>query len=114
MPQHPICAGIPDHFTIDEEELYCEPFYIPQPDALIFGGWYEDGFIFRSGACFLRGAGKVFYFQPGHETCRSFYNPYVRRIITNAVYWALPTAAGWTIEDKCPHIIEPVIKEFDK
>ena len=74
MPSHPIAAGIPDHFTLDCEELYSEPFYIPQPDALVFGGWFEDGHIMRSGACFIRGAGKVFYFQPGHETCKSFYN----------------------------------------
>ena len=113
MPQHPICAGIPDHFTIDEEELYCEPFYIPQPDALIFGGWYEDGYIFRSGACFLRGAGKVFYFQPGHETCRSFFNPYVQKIITNGVRWAAPSELGYEIEDKCPHIKTKVTDEFN-
>jgi len=36
---------------------------------------------------FTRGYGKIFYFQPGHETNGSFYNPYVRRIIQNAVRW---------------------------
>jgi len=113
MPSHPIAAGIPEHFLIEEEELYSEPFYIPQPDALVFGSWFEDGNIFRSGACFIRGAGKVFYFQPGHETCKSFYNPYVRRIITNAVYWARPNATACNIQDKCPHITEPVINEFN-
>ena len=50
MPQHPIAKGIPDHFLIEEEELYCEPFYIPQPDALVFGAWYEDGYILKAGA----------------------------------------------------------------
>ncbi len=114
MPSHPICAGIPEHFILESEEMYSEPFYIPQPDALIFGGWFEDGNIFRSGACFIRGAGKVFYFQPGHETCRSFYNPYVRRIITNAVYWSKPGDTACTIADKCPQITEPVINEFSK
>lgn len=113
MPQHPICAGIPDHFTLEGEELYCEPFYIPQPDALIFGGWYEDGFIFRSGACFLRGAGKVFYFQPGHEECRSFYNEYVQKIITNGVRWAAPSSLGYEIEDTCPHVVTKVVDEFN-
>ena len=113
MPSHPIAAGIPEHFLIEEEELYSEPFYIPQPDALVFGSWFEDGNIFRSGACFIRGAGKVFYFQPGHETCKSFYNPYVRRIITNGVYWARPNATACNILDKCPHITEPVVNEFN-
>ena len=113
LPSHPITAGIPDHFTLEEEELYSEPFYIPQPDALVFGSWFEDGNIFRSGACFLRGAGKVFYFQPGHETCKSFYNPFVQRIIKNAVYWAKPNATAINIEDKCPHILNKVTDEFE-
>ena len=113
LPAHPITAGIPDHFTLAEEELYSEPFYIPQPDALIFGSWYEDGNIFRSGACFLRGAGKVFYFQPGHETCPSFYNPYVQRVIKNAVYWARPNDTAIEITNNCPHIVTKVTDEFE-
>lgn len=114
MPSHPIAAGIPDHFILEEEEMYSEPFYIPQPDALVFGSWFEDGNILRSGCCFIRGAGKVFWFQPGHETCKSFFNPYVRKIITNAVYWAKPSVDGQSIPDKCPHITEPIIGEFGK
>ena len=106
MPSHPIAAGIPDHFLIESEELYSEPFYIPQPDALVFGAWFEDGHIMRAGACFIRGAGKVFYFQPGHETCPSFHNPYVQRIITNAVYWAAPLTPGYEYKDHCPHHVD--------
>ena len=113
MPSHPIAAGIPDHFLIEEEEMYSEPFYIPCPDALVFGSWFEDGNIFKSGCCFIRGAGKVFYFQPGHETCKSFYNPYVRRIITNAVYWVKPSVEGQEIPKGCPHIVTPIISEFE-
>ena len=114
MPSHEIAAGIPDHFLLEEEELYSEPFYIPQPDALVFGAWFEDGHIMRAGACFHRGAGKVFYFQPGHETCKSFYNPYVQKIIKNAVYWAAPNHIPQVIEDKCPHILKPVVDEFEQ
>lgn len=112
-PGHPICAGIPDHFLIESEELYSEPFFIPEPDALLFIGWYEDGNVFRSGACFNRGAGKIFYFQPGHESCRSFYNPYVQKIITNGVYWAVPNNIGFDIEDKCPHLLTVAKDEFN-
>lgn len=112
MPSHPIAAGIPDHFILEEEELYCEPFYIPQPDALVFGSWYEDGFIFRSGVCFLRGLGKIFYFQPGHESCRSFYNPYVQRIINNAVHWAKPADIGYEVPEGAPDVRTKVIDEF--
>ena len=112
-PGHPICAGIPDHFLIESEEVYSEPFFIPEPDALLFIGWFEDGNVFRSGACFNRGAGKIFYFQPGHESCRSFYNPYVQKIITNGVYWAAPNNLGFDIEDKCPHMLSPTKDEFN-
>ena len=112
MPSSPIAAGIPDHFILEEEELYAEPFYIPQPDALVFGSWFEDGYIFRSGACYIRGAGKVFYFQPGHETCKSFYNPYVRQVIKNAVHWAVPNDFGYEIPEKCPELKTKVTDEF--
>lgn len=113
MPSHPIAAGVPDHFLIPEEELYCEPFYIPQPDALVFGGWYEGGYIFRSGCCFLRGAGKIFYFQPGHETCPSFYNPYVQQILKNAVKWVKPSDVGYDIPNGCIQLLKNAKDEFD-
>ena len=54
------------------------------PEQLL---WAGIGEVFRSGCTFTRGYGKIFYFQPGHETNGSFYNPYVRRIIQNAVHW---------------------------
>ena len=114
MPAHEIAAEIPDHFVIDSEELYSEPFYIPQPDALVFGGWFEDGHIMRSGACFYRGVGKVFYFQPGHETCRAFYHPCVQQIIKNAIRWANPIVTGYEVTNRSPHITERIADEsFD-
>ena len=93
MPAHPIAAGIPEHFVLDCEEMYGEPFYIPQPDGVVFESWFEHGNVFSSGICYYRGMGKVFYFQPGHETCRSFYDENVRRVICNAVHWAAPSAS---------------------
>ena len=66
-PSHPIAQGIPEHFELPEEEMYGEFFDIPQPDDLIFLGWFRGGEVFRSGCTFRRGHGKVFYFQPGHE-----------------------------------------------
>ena len=106
LPTHPIAAGIPDKFFIESEELYAEPFFVPQPTELIFGGWYEDGYIFRSGMTYLRDAGRIFYFQPGHETCPSFHNPYVLRIIKNAVHWVAPTTPGYEYKDHCPHHVD--------
>lgn len=113
LPAHEIAAGIPDHFLLESEELYSEPFFIPQPDELIFGAWFEDGHIMRAGATFYRGAGKVFYFQPGHESCRAYYHPCVQRIITNAIRWAAPNDFGFSIEDQCPHVITKTVDEFN-
>jgi trehalose utilization protein len=89
--------------------MYGEPFYIPTPDELIFGGWFEHGNMMRSGCTFRRGAGKIFYFQPGHESCRSFYNPYVRRILQNGVHWAAPAEFGYEIPEGCIHVKEPIV-----
>ena len=89
-PSHPIAKGIPEHFELGTEEMYSEPFDIPQPHELVFASWYESGFLFRSGVVFQRGRGKIFYFQPGHETCRSFHHPVVQQIIRNAVRYVAP------------------------
>ena len=104
LPLHPIAAGIPQHFELPEEELYAEPFQLPKADAHIFEGWYEHGYVFRSGVTFLRGAGKVFYFQPGHETCPSFHNEIVQKIITNGVRWAKPADFGYQVDGGCPWV----------
>ena len=107
-PTHPIAEGIPKAFELEADELYSEPFFIPKPDDLIFGGWYEHGNIFRSGATWTRGLGKIFYFQPGHEDCPAFYNPYVQKIITNAVRWAKPNKVE--VINKCPYSGEGFLK----
>lgn len=105
-PSHPIAAGIPDHFQLDIEEMYGEPFYIPTPDELVFGGWFEHGNMMRSGCTWRRGMGKIFYFQPGHEACPSFHNPYVQRILQNGVHWVAPAEIGYEVPNGCPHITE--------
>lgn len=89
-PAHPIAKGVPAHFSIDVEEMYGERFDIPEPDELVFLGWFAGGEVFRSGCCWNRGLGKIFYFQPGHESNPTFHNEYVQRIIINAVRWAAP------------------------
>ena len=101
-PAHPIARGIPAHFSIDVEEMYGECFDIPEPDELVFLGWFAGGEVFRSGCCWNRGLGKIFYFQPGHESNPTFHNEYVQRIITNAVRWATPALP---VRDTipCPH-----------
>ena len=89
-PAHPIAAGIPEYFELEHEEMYGEHFTIPNPDELIFMGWFAGGEVFRSGCTFTRGCGKIFYFQPGHEEYPTYYNETIQKIILNAVHWAKP------------------------
>ena len=101
-PSHPIAQGIGSYFEVEHEEMYCEPFGIPEPDQLVLIGWYEGGEVFRSGCCYFRENGKIFYFQPGHETYRTYYNPSVQRVIKNAIRWAAPTRRLNGLV--CPHV----------
>lgn len=107
MPQHPIAEGIPEFFELESEEMYGEPFRIPQPDELVFSSWFESGNIFRSGVCYYRGISKIFYFQPGHETCPNFNNENVMRIIRNAILWAKPNKFNFPTPTVCPHRDDP-------
>ncbi|MDW3225371.1 MAG: ThuA domain-containing protein [Paracoccaceae bacterium] len=85
---HPITRGLPDHFEIEHEEMYGEPFAVPEPLETVFVSWFQGGEVFRSGLTYRRGAGNVFYFRPGHETYPTYYDPNVRKVIANAVRWA--------------------------
>jgi trehalose utilization protein len=89
-PDHPIARGIGDHIDIEHEEMYGEFFDIPAPDTLVFISWFKGGEVFRSGCCYQRGQGKIFYFQPGHETFPTYYHPQVLQVIYNAILWAAP------------------------
>ena len=101
-PAHPIAQGIPAHFEIAEEECYGEPFSIPEPDELVFLGWFNTGEVFRSGCCFYRGNGRIFYFQPGHETAQAYFTPEVHQIWRNAAHWAAPVHRVEKLE--CPFV----------
>ena len=87
-PGHPITEGVPPVFTIPQQEMYGEFFDIPAPDELIFISSFAGGEVFRSGCCFNRGLGKIFFFSPGHETHPVYFQPEVRRVIANGVQWA--------------------------
>jgi len=89
---HPIAEGLGEYFELPHTEMYGELFDIPQPDELVFISWFEGGEVFRSGCCFKRGSGRIFYFRPGHETYPIYHDKNVLRVITNAVRWARPVA----------------------
>jgi trehalose utilization protein len=86
-PSHPIAAGVPQPIVVPHQEMYGEFFDIPPPDDLVFISSFAGGEVFRSGCCFLRGAGRIFYFSPGHETHPVYHQPEIQRVIANAVAW---------------------------
>jgi len=90
-PNHPIAQGIKE-FTITHNERYSDPYAVPKPKAVVFEGVasLKDGGTDPSqqGLTWDVGKGKVFYFQPGHETNPVFFDPTVRKIMINAVKWA--------------------------
>jgi trehalose utilization protein len=90
-PAHPIAAGVEHPIVLGRHEMYGEPFDIPAPDALVFVSSFTGGEVFRSGCCFHRGGGRIFYFSVGHETYPVFEHPQVRRVLGNAVVWAAGT-----------------------
>jgi trehalose utilization protein len=81
---HPIAEGIDEKIILEHEETYGEHFRIPQPDELVFLSWFTGGEVFRSGCVFKRGRGKIFYFRPGHETCPTYHNPEIQKVLANA------------------------------
>ena len=87
-PNHPIARDVPTHFELEHEEMYGEPFTVPEPLETVFISWFQGGEVFRSGLTYRRGAGNVFYFRPGHETYPTYFDPNVRTVLRNAVKWA--------------------------
>ncbi len=108
-PGHPITAGLSkDYIELEHEEMYGEHFDIPDPDELVFVSWFEGGEIFRSGCVWKRGAGKVFYFRPGHETFPTYFHPDIKRVIANAVKYVAPATDTVPYRNGSPNIKEPL------
>ena len=104
-PAHPIAQGIDRFIHLEHVETYGEPFSIPDPEELVFIGNYDGGEVFRSGCCWRRGNGRIFYFQPGHETFPIYYHPDIIRVIRNAIHWAKPI---YRSDITCPHVKKPI------
>ena len=107
-PGHPIAEGIGDFIELEHTEMYGEFFDIPTPDDVVFISWFEGGEVFRSGCCWQRGKGKVFYFRPGHETYPIYHNANVQKVIGNAARWA--NYAGNATPNTCIWAKEPLEK----
>jgi len=109
---HPILAGLGDRIELPQEEMYGEPFLVPEPMETVLISWFEGGEVFRSGLTWQRGAGRIFYFRPGHETYPTYFDPTVRRVLRNAVRWANNPAAAWLDVAEAPNV--PVGKAPEK
>ncbi|WP_423746242.1 ThuA domain-containing protein (plasmid) [Haladaptatus sp. SPP-AMP-3] len=101
---HPIADGIDEKVVVPNAEMYGERFDVPAPDELVFVSWFEGGEVFRSGCCYRRGSGRIFYFRPGHETYPIYRQPEIQRILGNAVEWA---AAGNGARPEFGRVPEP-------
>jgi trehalose utilization protein len=109
---HPIAAGLGEYVEIENTEMYGEPFAVPEPMETVFISWYEGGEVFRSGLTFQRGAGRIFYFSPGHETYPIYHNRDVQRVLRNAVNWAHNPTPRWTSITSAPNV--PIEKAQEK
>ena len=112
-PGHPIAKGLPPEFVLENEEMYGEPFGVPEPLETVFISWFQGGEVFRSGLTYRRGAGNVFYFRPGHETYPTYYDRTVQQVLVNAVRWAHNPAARMTDVTDAPNLpveqaLEPI------
>ena len=87
-PTHAIAEGLPPAIVIPEHEMYGEYFDIPPPEELVFLSSFAGGEVFRSGCCWTRGQGRVFYFSPGHETFPVYHQPEIKLALANGVRWA--------------------------
>lgn len=103
-PRHPIAQGLPPHFVLENEEMYGEPFGVPEPLETVFISWFQGGEVFRSGLTYRRGAGNIFYFRPGHETYPTYHDRTVQHVIANAVRWAHNPAARLADVTAAPNV----------
>ena len=110
-PGHRIAANLPEHFVLEQEEMYGEFFSVPEPLETVFISWFQGGEVFRSGLTWRRGAGNVFYFRPGHETYPTYFDARVGQILRNAVHWAHNRQPALTMIHAAPNV--PVEKAME-
>ena len=91
--------------------MYGEPFVVPEPMETVFISWYDGGEVFRSGLTFQRGAGRIFYFSPGHEVYPIYHNPNVQTVLRNAVKWAANPAPAWASVSEAANVPTEVAPE---
>lgn len=68
------------------------------------------GEVFRSGCCYRRGRGRIFYFRPGDQEYPVYHQSEVLQVITNAVRWAAP---GGGVDDRADRTTYRCINRSD-
>lgn len=108
-PHHPIFAGLEaEYLELEHEEMYGEPFGIPEPDELLGIGWFKGGNVFRSIAAYSRYNGRVMYFQPGHESNPTYLVPAVRKLLVNISRYMARDIFPGKIDCPCVEALEPL------
>lgn len=92
-PGHPIVEGVPSPVVLDAHEMYGELFDVPPPDELLLVSSFAGGEVFRGGATWRRGAGRVVYLSPGDQDYPVYHHGHVRRLVANAAAWAARRSA---------------------
>ncbi|MEJ7618463.1 MAG: ThuA domain-containing protein [Pyrinomonadaceae bacterium] len=87
LPSHPIAKGVSD-FTIPREEIYTEPYDVPEPEAVIAEGTWETGHRNREVMTWTLDKGRMVYIRAGHEEYPIFLMPQMQRLVANSVEWS--------------------------
>jgi trehalose utilization protein len=87
LPDHPIAKGLKD-FTVPHEEIYTEPFSVPEPESVVVEGTWDSGHRNRAVMTWTVGKGRVVYIRSGHEDYPTFFMPQMQTLVANAVSWA--------------------------
>lgn len=103
-PGHRIARGVSPAIVLERHEMYGEFFDVPPPDELVFVSNFSGGEVFRSGCCWRRGKGRVFYFSPGHETYPIYHDPEIQKVLANAVCWAHAGEPSAIETASCPEV----------
>ena len=106
---HPVVAGLEkEYIEVEKTEMYGEPYGIPNPDNTVFISWFEGGEVLRSGVSWHRGAGKIFFFAPGHEEYPIYYDGEIQKVIRNCVRWLCPINSPKTSFHGCLNQVTPL------
>lgn len=106
---HPVVEGLKkEYIDVPMTEMYGEPYGMPTPDDIVFISWFEGGEVLRSGVSWHKGAGKIFFFAPGHEEFPIYYIEEIQQVIKNCVRWLRPVRGPQMTFRGCLNEVEPL------